>query len=85
MLLLVWRNRNTPALLVGLQSCTTTLVINLVVFQGVGNSTTRPQGMGRSGRVKGGDILLEIGEIYRMSYSCRVDQKALKDCTLKKD
>jgi hypothetical protein len=29
----MWRKRNTPPLLVGLQACTTTLEISLVVFR----------------------------------------------------
>ena len=33
MLARMWRKRNTPPLLVGLQTCTTTLEINLVVLQ----------------------------------------------------
>ena len=33
--------RNTPPLLVGLQACTTTLEISLVVSQKIGHSTTR--------------------------------------------
>jgi hypothetical protein len=37
----MWRKRNTPPLLVGLQACTTTLEISLVVPQKIGHSTTR--------------------------------------------
>ena len=33
MLVRMWRKRNTPPLLVGLQACTTTLEINLAVFR----------------------------------------------------
>jgi hypothetical protein len=41
MLVRMWRKRNTPPLLVGLQACTTTLDISLVVPQKIGHSTTR--------------------------------------------
>jgi hypothetical protein len=37
----IWRKRNTPPLLVGLQACTTTLEINLAVPQKIENSTTK--------------------------------------------
>jgi hypothetical protein len=37
----MWRQRNTPPLLVGLQDCTTTMEISLVVFQKIEHSTTR--------------------------------------------
>jgi hypothetical protein len=40
MLLRMWRKRNTPPLLVGLQAGTTTLEISLVVPQEIGHSTT---------------------------------------------
>jgi hypothetical protein len=40
MLTRMWRKRNTPPLLVGLQACTTTLEISLVVPQKIGHSTT---------------------------------------------
>jgi hypothetical protein len=40
MLVRMWRNRNTPPLLVGLQACTTTLEINLAVPQKIVQSTT---------------------------------------------
>jgi hypothetical protein len=36
----MWRKKNTPSLLVGLQACTTTLEISLVVPQKIGHSTT---------------------------------------------
>jgi hypothetical protein len=36
----MWRNRNTPPFLVGLQACTTTLEISLAVPQKIGHSTT---------------------------------------------
>jgi hypothetical protein len=36
----MWRKRNTPPLLVGLQAGTTTLKINLEVLQKIGNSFT---------------------------------------------
>jgi hypothetical protein len=36
----MWRKRNTPPLLVGLQACTTTLEISLAVPQKIGHSTT---------------------------------------------
>jgi hypothetical protein len=43
MLVRIWRKRNTPPLLVGLQTGTTTLEINLEVPQKIGNgSTLRP-------------------------------------------
>jgi hypothetical protein len=41
MLVRMWRKRNTPPLLVGLQDVTTTLENNLVVPQKIGHSTTR--------------------------------------------
>jgi hypothetical protein len=41
MLARMWRKRNTPSLLVGLQACTTTLEISLAVPQKIGHSTTR--------------------------------------------
>jgi hypothetical protein len=41
MLARMWRKRNTLLLLVGLQACTTTLVVNLVLPQKIGHSTTR--------------------------------------------
>jgi hypothetical protein len=37
---MMWRKRNTPPLLVGLQACTTTIEISLVVPQKIGHSTT---------------------------------------------
>jgi hypothetical protein len=40
MLARMWRRRNTPPLLVGLQACTTTLEISLVVSQKIGHGTT---------------------------------------------
>jgi hypothetical protein len=40
MLKKMWRKRNTPPLLVGLQTCTTTLEIVLEVPQKIGHSTT---------------------------------------------
>jgi hypothetical protein len=36
----VWRNGNTSPLLMGLQTCTTIVEINLVVPQKIGNSST---------------------------------------------
>jgi hypothetical protein len=36
----MWRQRNTPPLLVGLQAGTTTLEVSLVVPQKIGHSTT---------------------------------------------
>jgi hypothetical protein len=36
----MWRKRNTPPLLVGLQACTTTLEISLAVSQKIGHGTT---------------------------------------------
>ena len=41
MLAWMWRKRNTPPLLVGLQACTTTLEISLAVPQKIGHSTAR--------------------------------------------
>jgi hypothetical protein len=41
MLARMWRKRNTPPLLVGLQAYTTTLQISLAVPQKIGHSTTR--------------------------------------------
>ena len=41
MLARMWRKRNTPSFLVGLQACTTTLEISLSVPQKIGHSTTR--------------------------------------------
>jgi hypothetical protein len=40
MLARIWRKRNTPPWLVGLQACITTLEIRLVVPQKIGYSTT---------------------------------------------
>ena len=40
MLAMMWRKMNTPPLLVGLQTCTTTLEISLAVPQIIGHSTT---------------------------------------------
>jgi hypothetical protein len=40
MLARMWRKRNTPPLLVGLQACTTTLEISLEVPQKIENSST---------------------------------------------
>jgi hypothetical protein len=37
----MWRKRNTPPLLVGLQACTTTLGISQAVPQKIGHNTTR--------------------------------------------
>jgi hypothetical protein len=37
----MWRKRNTPSLLMGLQVCTTTLEISLVVPQEIGQGNTR--------------------------------------------
>jgi hypothetical protein len=36
----MWRKRNTPLLVVGLQAATTTLEISLAVPQKIGHSTT---------------------------------------------
>jgi hypothetical protein len=36
----MWRKRNTPPLFMGLQACTTTLEISLVIPQKIGHSTT---------------------------------------------
>jgi hypothetical protein len=51
MLARMWRKRNTPPLLVGLQACTTTLEISLAVPQKLGHSTT-----GRSSNTSPGHI-----------------------------
>jgi hypothetical protein len=40
MLAMMWRKMNTPPLLVGLQTCTTTLEISLAVSQNIRHSTT---------------------------------------------
>ena len=40
MLARIWNMENTSPLLVGLRTCTTTLEINLAVFQKIGNSST---------------------------------------------
>ena len=40
MLVRLWSKGNTPPLLVGVQTCTTTLEINLAVSQKTGNSST---------------------------------------------
>jgi hypothetical protein len=40
MLVRMWKKRNTPPLLVGLQACTTTVEISLVVPQKTGHSTS---------------------------------------------
>jgi hypothetical protein len=40
MLARMWRKRNSPPLLVGLQAGTTTLKISLVVLQKIGHSST---------------------------------------------
>jgi hypothetical protein len=40
MLVRIWRKRNTPPLLVGLQAGTTALEINLVIHQKTGNIST---------------------------------------------
>jgi hypothetical protein len=37
----MWRKRNTPPRLVGLQACTTTLELSLEVPQKIGHNTTR--------------------------------------------
>jgi hypothetical protein len=41
MLARMWRKRNTPPLLVGLQAYTTTLEVSLEVSQTIGHNTTR--------------------------------------------
>ena len=51
MLARMWRKRNTPPLLVGMQACTTTLEISLAVSQKIGPSTT-----GRSSNTSAGHI-----------------------------
>ena len=55
MLARMWRKRNTPPLLVGLQACTTTLEISLVVPQKTGHSTTI-----RSSNTSPGHILKDV-------------------------
>ena len=51
MLARMWRKRNTPPLLVGLQACTTTLEVSLEVPQKIGHNTT-----GRSSNTSPGHI-----------------------------
>jgi hypothetical protein len=51
MLVRMWRKRNTPPLLVGLQACTTTLEISLVVPQKIGHNTTRGSSSTSSGHI----------------------------------
>ena len=55
MLAWMWRKRNTPPLLVGLQACTTTLEISLAVPQKIGHSTT-----GRSFNTSSGHISKDV-------------------------
>jgi hypothetical protein len=55
MLARIWRKRNTPPLLVGLQACTTTLEVSLDVPQKIGHNTT-----GRSCNTSPGEVLLVI-------------------------
>jgi hypothetical protein len=42
----MWRKRNTPPLLVGLQACTTTLEVSLEVPQRIGHIPTRRSSLG---------------------------------------
>ena len=51
MLARMWRKRNTPPFLVGLQACTTTLEISLAVPQKIGHSTTRRSSNTSSGHI----------------------------------
>jgi hypothetical protein len=55
MLARIWRKRDTSSMLVGLQTCTTTLEISLVVPQKIGHSTT-----GRSCHSSSGHIPEDI-------------------------
>jgi hypothetical protein len=43
MLARMWRKRNTPPLLVGVQACTTTLEISLAVPQKIGKNIVLPE------------------------------------------
>ena len=61
MLARLWRKRNTPPLLVGLQACTTTLEISLAVPQKIGHSTT------------GGPSNTSPGHISRRCSNCNKD------------
>jgi hypothetical protein len=56
MLVRMWRKRNTPPLLVGLQACTTTLKISLAVPQKIGHSTTRRSSNTSPGHIYPEDI-----------------------------
>ena len=51
MLARMWRKRDIPPLLVGLQACTTTLEISLVVPQKIGHSTTERSSNTYSGHI----------------------------------
>ena len=64
MLAWMWRKRNTPPLLVGLQACTTTLEISLAVPQKIGHSTT-----GRSRNTSPGHISRRCPNILVDTYS----------------
>jgi hypothetical protein len=55
MLVRIWRKRNTPPLLVGLQACTITLDVSLEVPQKVGHNAT-----GRSSNTSPGHIPEEV-------------------------
>jgi hypothetical protein len=63
MLARMWRKRNTPPLLVGLQSCTTTLEINMVISQKMGHSTT-----GGSSNTSPGHIFRRCSIWYILHY-----------------
>jgi hypothetical protein len=63
MLARMWRKRNTPPLLVGLQACTTTLESSLVVPQKFGHSTT-----GGSSNTSPGHISVESRALSNRHY-----------------
>ena len=60
MLARMWRKRNSPPLLVGLQACTTTLEISPVVPQKIGHNTT-----GRSSNTSPGHISRRCSNIKK--------------------
>ena len=51
MLVSMWNKENTPLLLVGVQTCTITLEINLAVSQKIGNSSTPRPSNSTSGHI----------------------------------
>jgi hypothetical protein len=64
MLAWMWRKRDTPPLLVGLQGCTTTLEISLVVPQKTSNSST-----GRSSNSSPGHIPEDVSTFNKHTCS----------------